>query len=41
LIHFSANRKELERMGETGHGYVMRHFDRDRLAEDYLELLQM
>ena len=39
LIRFSANRKELECMGETGHGYVMRHFDRDRLAEDYLELL--
>jgi glycosyltransferase involved in cell wall biosynthesis len=39
LIRFSTNRTELEQMGETGRNYVVRHFDRDHLAQEYLELL--
>ena len=40
LVHFSANRKQLQQMGETGRTYVLDHFDRDHLANTYLELLQ-
>lgn len=28
------------RLGESGHDYVLRHFDRDRLSGDYLRLLK-
>ena len=28
-----------ERLGQAGHDYVARHYDRDRLAEDYLKLI--
>jgi glycosyltransferase involved in cell wall biosynthesis len=40
LIRFSANRMELEELGETGRQYVLEHFDRDHLALKYLQLLQ-
>jgi glycosyltransferase involved in cell wall biosynthesis len=39
LVHFSANRSDLERMGETGRKYVMERFDRDHLAREYLQVL--
>ncbi len=28
-----------DRLGQAGHDYVARHYDRDRLAQDYLELI--
>lgn len=40
VLRFSEDRAELEHLGETGRQYVLKHFDRDTLAEEYLELLQ-
>lgn len=40
LVHYSGAPAELARMGEAGRRFVIEHFDRDRLAERYAEILQ-
>lgn len=40
LIEFEANREQLAEMGDRGRSYVLEHFDRDLLAERYLDILR-
>lgn len=39
LLHLAGHPDERRAMGERGKAYVLAHFDRDRLAKDYLDLL--
>ena len=40
VLRLSADRALCERLGQAGRDYVARHFSRDELAQDYLDVIQ-
>jgi glycosyltransferase involved in cell wall biosynthesis len=40
VLHLYEQREEAKKMGEHGRGFVMRHYSRQALAADYLEVLE-
>jgi glycosyltransferase involved in cell wall biosynthesis len=39
-VRLADDREEARRLGRNGRAYVLEHFDRRRLARDYLEILR-
>ena len=40
VLRLAADRSLCERLGQAGHQHVVRHFDRDELAQKYLEVIE-
>ncbi len=40
LEQLAGNREQARHFGESGRRYVMQHFDRDQLADDYMRILE-
>jgi glycosyltransferase involved in cell wall biosynthesis len=40
IERLAADRALCRKLGEDGHAYISRHFDRDKLSDDYLQILQ-
>jgi glycosyltransferase involved in cell wall biosynthesis len=40
IERLSADPKLCAKLGVDGHAYISRHFDRDKLSDDYLRILQ-